>query len=69
MSAVIFDSFEDESGDVVGVKITVENDDTKRTVEIAADDSGNLHIGGVGPNGEKRGKADPEGNGDNPLGK
>ncbi|WP_162991365.1 hypothetical protein [Halostella salina] len=61
--------YRDDEGNAVGVKINVTEGGDERTVQIAADEKGNLQLGGVGPNGEKRGKADPSGNGNNPLGK
>jgi len=57
--------YRNDQNNVVGVQITVEEDGEERTIKIGADNEGNLQLGGVGPNGEKRGKADPEGN---PLG-
>lgn len=61
--------YRDDQGNAIGIEITVVENGDERTVQIGADDEGNLQLRGVGPNGEKRGKADPTGNGNNALGK
>jgi len=61
--------YRDDSGGVVGIEITVRESGDQRTVKIGADEDGYLELSGVGPKGERRGKADPNGNGNNPLGK
>lgn len=61
---------EDTDGNVTGIELRVMDDDgTERSVTFEPDDNGEIAIEGRGPDGKKRGRMDPSGNGDHPLGK